>query len=80
MTNNAIEVEHRLNATADLRKGNIFKHKPDELEENATSSRYEPKPIRVNYTRGEVIICKLSNRRGHTASACRSLGSTKVYT
>ena len=80
MTNKAIEVERRINAAADLRKSNIFKHKPDELEKNAKSSRYESKSIRINYTQGEVIICQLCNRTGHTASACRSLGSTNVYT
>ena len=36
--------------------------------------------IRVNYTQGEVIICQLCNKRGHTASACRSLANTNVYT
>ena len=80
VTNNAIEVERRLNAAADLRKGNIFKQKPDELEENTRSNRHEPKSIRVNYTQGEVIICQFCNKRGHTASACRSLANINVYT
>ena len=80
MTNNAIEVERRLNAAADLRKGNIFKQKPDKLEENTRSNRHEPKSIRVNYTQGEVIIWQLCNKRGHTSSAFRSLANINVYT
>ena len=80
VTNNAIKAERRLNAADDSRKGKIFIHKPDELEKNTRPSRYELKFKRVNYTQREVIICQLCNKRGHAASACHSLGSSKVYT
>ena len=34
VTNNAIEIERRLSAVADLRRGKLYKQTPGEMEEN----------------------------------------------
>ena len=79
VTNNAIEIERRLSAVADLRKGNLYKQTPGEMEEKERVNGPGNKSIRVNHAQEEVITCQICHGRGHAAPTCRALTNFNRY-